>query len=120
MSAVDLIASFAEPVTVRQYESGQYVEGKWVEGAFIEFEERMSVQPLTGKDLLNLPEAQRTKRTMTGYAAFQLRTLNEALGRSADLVFYDSVWFQVQRVELWKDGAGDLDHWRVILAEANL
>ncbi len=120
MSSADLIASFALPVTVRRFTiAGTWVEGVWVPGAFEDFEDRMSVQPLVGKDLLNLPEAQRTKRLMKGYIATELRTVSEADKIDADQVFYDGVWFEVQTVELWKDGKESLDHWKVTLAEAN-
>jgi hypothetical protein len=119
MSAADLIASFALPVTIKRFNPGDYVNGKWVDGGSEEFEDRMSVQPMVGKDLLNLPEAQRSKRLMVGYIATQLRTVSEADKYKADQVFYDGVWFEVQTVELWKDGIESLDHWKVILAETN-
>lgn len=119
MSAAELIESFAEDVLVRRFAPGSYVQGKWVEGPFQDFPARMSIQPLIGKDLLNLPEAQRGKRIMMGYAALELKTVHELSGQSADQVFYDGVWFQVQRVELWKDGSGELDHWKLLLAEVN-
>lgn len=119
MSAADLIASFALPVTIKRFSPGSYVEGKWVDGGEEQFEDRMSIQPLVGKDLLNLPEAQRTKRLMKGYIATELRTSSETGQYRADQVLYDGVWFEVQTVELWKDGIESLDHWKVILAEAN-
>lgn len=119
MSAADLIASFALPVTIRTFAPGQYVDGLWINGLPTDFEDRMSVQPLVGKDLLNLPEAQRSKRLMKGYIATLLKTVSEVDGSRADQVFYDDVWFEVQTVELWKDGKDSLDHWKVILAEVN-
>ena len=119
MSAANLIKSFGDSVTVRRYEPGAYVEAKWVDGAFAEFETIMSIQPLNGKDLLNLPEAQRAKNLMKGYASVELKTVDEAAGRRADQVLYQGQWFAVQRVETWRDGNNNLDHWKVTLAEVN-
>ena len=122
MNAAALIATFALPVTVRTFEPGEWVDGIWVEASFNDTVEEMSVQPLVGKDLLNLPEAQRTKRLMKGYIAKELRTVSEPGQYKADRVFYDDVWFEVQTVELWKDAQkpdSSLDHWKVVLAEVN-
>lgn len=122
MNAAALIATFALPVTVRTFAPGEWVDGLWVEGLAADTVEEMSVQPLVGKDLLNLPEAQRTKRLMKGYIAKELRTVSETGQYKADRVFYDNVWFEVQTVELWKDAQkpdSSLDHWKVVLAEVN-
>lgn len=120
MSAKDLIESFGDTVSVYPQAQGDFEdsEGEWVKpDPLPPFETIMSIQPMSGRDLMNLPEGQRTKNFMVGYASVELKTVGPK--RNADRVLYRGRMYEVQRVEEWRDGEGDLDHWRVTLAEAN-
>lgn len=112
----DLIDSYAEDVTLTRYAAGSWVSGNYVEGAGTDSTIRMSVQPLSGKDLLNLPEAQRTRRWMKGYTATAMMVCSESSKQRADRVAYDDTVFEVQTVERWR---GDLNHFKVLMAEVN-
>lgn len=116
MSAVGLIQRFGVPVTVQRRASGEYPEGRYQEGALEEIEVTMSIQPLSGRERLNLPEAQRTKRIYVGYCAEELRTVDEIARTPADRVLFDGTEFEVTRVEVWP---GNLNHWKVELIEVN-
>ncbi len=110
------------PVMIRTFPDSMLVEGEWTQpGPPVDIEARMTIQPLVGKELMNRPEGQRTKRLMKGYSDFELKTAIDKgdIRRKAQQVFYDGVWFEVQTSELWKDGIQSLDHWKVILAEMN-
>lgn len=116
MSAEDLIDSFAEDVTVIRHGSGAWSGPEYTEGSETELDIRMSVQPLTGKELMNLPEAQRTKRMIKGYTDTELMTANEATKQKADTVIYNNTTFEVQTVERWR---GDMNYFKVMLVEEN-
>lgn len=117
-AASDLIASFSENVTLVRYDSdGAFVDGTYVPGDTTESTIEMSVQPLSGKDLLNLPEGQRNRRLMKGYTAEELIVGEEATGQKADRIEYNDTTFEVQTVERWR---GDLDFFKVLMAEVNV
>jgi hypothetical protein len=119
--ASDMIAQFGETLTVkRRSAAGSFVSGRWVDAAESSFSAVMSVQPLGDKELLLLEEGQRTRRTLKGYTSALLKTGDKAAKTSPDRVLYDGAEFEVQRVEKWVDGdIGDVDHYKVYLAEVN-
>lgn len=122
MTAGAMISNFVDgSLTVKRRAAGALVAGRWVDGAESTFSIVMSVQPAGDKELMILPEGQRTKRVVKGYTATFLQTANKALNLVPDRVVYDGVDFEVQQVEKWVDGSlGDLDHYKVIMAEVNV
>ena len=121
MNAFDLIASFGQAVTVtRQATAGDWVDGVYVPGPVITFDVVMSVQPISGKELVNLSEAQRTKRWVKGYCADELFTAEQSVAKKADLVAADGAIYEVQKVEAWKGYKSQIDpFWKVVMAEVN-
>lgn len=118
--AADMIAQWGKLVTVKRYAALSFVNGRKSEGAETTFTSIMSIQPMGDKELLILPEGQRTRRTVKAYTATQLKTGDKAAGTSPDKVIYDGATFEVQRVEKWDDGdLGNIDHYKAILAEVN-
>lgn len=116
-AGADLIAEYGQLYTVTRYGAGSWVKGENVPGATTTFEVMMSIQPLNGTELLNLPEAQRTRRTVKAYAADRLFTAEQSLAAKADRVAYDGRVFEVQDAQNWTPT--DLDHWKCVLAEVN-
>ena len=100
-----------------QNQMGGYVDGIYQPGAVSEFQIRISMQPLNGKELLQLPETQRTKRLMKGYTASYLHTAETSPSQKADRLLYNDTIFEVQAVERWL--VTDLNHYKVIVAELN-
>lgn len=121
MSASDLISRFGKSVTVTRYAAGSYVNGTYVAGATSTFSVDVSVQPIQGRELLNLPEAQRTRRWMKGYCGTELLTADQSDSEKADVVTVDGIDFEVQESQIWEGGGGntDLDHWKIKIAEVN-
>lgn len=111
-----MIAQFGQSLTVRRRAPGQYVNGTYQPGAESNFEAVLSVQPLTDKERLNLPEAQRNRRILKGYSDTALQVADEATRAEGDRIEFDGTEFEVIRVETWP---GDLSHWKVELAEVN-
>lgn len=111
-----LISGFGATYTVTRYGAGSYVNGLYVSGSTTTFSAVISIQPLKGSELLNLTEAQRTRRWVKGYSDVQLLTARQSPNERADEIPYDGKIFQVQGSEVW---VGDLSHWKVLLAEKN-
>lgn len=120
MSAGDLIASKGEDVTLTRYAAGSYVNGTYVPGATAVSTIKMSVQPVRGEELLNLPEAQRTSKMMKGYSAVLLHTAKTSPSEKADLITWQGVQYEVQAVEQWRYPNGSITQfWKVLLAGVN-
>ncbi|HCU25441.1 MAG TPA: hypothetical protein DF383_10530 [Deltaproteobacteria bacterium] len=116
MSGADLIAKFGQTLTVRRKATGEYVNGEYQPGAESTFQAVLSVQPLSDKERINLPEGQRNKRILKGYSDTALQVADEATGAMGDRIEFDGTDFEVTRVASWP---GDLTHWKVELAEVN-
>lgn len=120
MSASDLISDFGQTVTITRYAAGTNVNGEYVAGAASTFDVVMSIQPLNGRDLLQLPEGQRTRNFLKGYCATELLTVNIPAGLKADLVTVAGKNYEVQGVEHWQFQESDIEpYWKVMLAEVN-
>lgn len=120
MSALHLIAAFGVTVTVTRTAPGAYANGEYVPGATSTFTTTMSVQPINGRELLNLPEAQRTRQWVKGYSPVELITANQTSSIKADLVSYNGRSYEVQKVEYWQSTSSDIaPHWKVEMAEVN-
>ena len=120
MSALDLIGTFGVTVTVTRTAAGVYAKGEYAPGATSTLTTTMSVQPMSGRELLNLPEAQRTRQWVRGYCPIELRTADQSGSLKADLVAYAGKSYEVQKVEYWQSTASDIaPHWKVEMAEVN-
>lgn len=120
MTVALMIARIGITCSVTRYAPGSYVNRVYVPGATTTFSVLMSVQPLNGRELLNLPEAQRTRQWIKAYCATELRTAEQSTGIKADRVTANGRVYEVQMVEFWTNPASILaPHWRVLLAEVN-
>ena len=120
MSVIAMINRIGIDCTVTRYAARTNVNHVLTPGVSSSFVVRMSVQPLSGRELLNLPEAQRTRQWIKAYCATELRTANILTGTPADRVVASGVLYEVQKVEFWTNPASVLaPHWRVELAEVN-
>lgn len=120
MSASDLIGSFGREVTVTRYAAGDYVDGTYVPGSTSTFDTVMSVQQMRGRELLNLPEGQRTRHWVKAYASVELFNSDQSESKKADTVTVDSVVYEVHRVEYWEaTGSGIAPHWRIEMVKVN-
>ena len=116
-----MIEKYGDDVTVTRYaDGGTWVEGVFVPGSTSTIETVMSIQPLNGRELLNLTEAQRTRQMMKGYASIELFTAGQVEGKKSDLVTYQGKTYEVQAVQAWRSAASTIaPYWKVTLAEVN-
>lgn len=93
---------------------GTYVEGTYVPGRQTQLQVRGSLQPLSPREVLQLPEGERVRATYKFYTDGVLITSREAGERRADVVVVRGEQFKVMSVERW-DGTA-IPYWKAILA----
>jgi len=85
--------------------NGMYIEGK---KESLKFD--VVVRPASGKDLLRLPEGQRTKEVIRIYSKERLFTAQDSLSKVADCVEYRGCTYQVDNVS--DNTSTDLNHFK--------
>jgi len=61
--------------------------GKWVDGASTDTEIQVSIQPISGKELLSLPEGRRERDNIKGYTSAEIRELDPESGNGDYIIF---------------------------------
>lgn len=117
ISGIIVTGGITQPAGQVTSQTGGYVDGVFQPGGTTNFDIVISMQPFSAKELLILPEGERTRRHMKGYTATRLYTARQSEGSKADRLTYDDTIFEVQEVERWRET--DLNHYKVILAELN-
>lgn len=113
-----LIDNFkTDEITIKRYDTGAYNNGVYVPGAITEFTVNAVVMPLTGKELLNLPEAQRTKRALRVYTDIQLVTADDVNNKKADRFDHQEREYEIQKNEDWT--RTDIEHYKSIAIEVD-
>lgn len=97
-----ITSRFTEAFTVTRFTTGKMVNGHYIPGQPTTFTATGSIQPLTGIDLVNAPEAQRTKETVRIYSDITLNTADDTLSIEADIITRASgKKYQIQEVSVW-------------------
>jgi len=106
MSLNDVIGVFATGTyTVTRGSAGAYTDGDFVPGGISTFLIEASIQPLSGRDLQLLSEAQHGEEVRRVYTKTELRTVTD--GVVPDLLDIDGEAWRVIRFERWEAfGAG--------------
>lgn len=83
-----------ENITVTRLGAGSHVAGRFVPGTGTDFSAGGNIQPLNGRELLQLPEGDRKREAKKIYTAFALQ--------NKDIVTRTSgVKYEVQAIEDW-------------------
>jgi len=106
-----------QPVGSTSGASGGYINGVYQDGTATTFTAVISLQPITGQELVLLKEGNRTKRYLRGYTATRLFTEIDSDASNADIIYYDDHYFEVLEVEKWTPM--DLNHYSVLFAQVN-
>jgi len=88
--------------------AGRWEDGRWVEEVTDTITTDASVQPITGNDLLQLPEARRTRRNLGFFTDIELKTADEHNVKNADVVIHRGISYEIHTVEDWSQM--DLPH----------
>jgi len=88
--------------TRKRRAGGSYVDGRWVDGAAEpDVDLVASVQPVSGRDLLRLPEGLRTRDTIAVITNGELRTANETAGLQADRLVVGGEEWEIVALDDW-------------------
>ncbi|MCP4481414.1 MAG: hypothetical protein GY817_01110 [bacterium] len=84
---------------IRHSSDGGYDgNGRYVKGSFSETNIEGSIQPMKERELLNLPEAQRTRGTIKIYTDVELKVVDTENNLQADRIEYNNFFYEVQEV----------------------
>lgn len=101
------------PINILRSTAGSYVEGVWVDGAETVVETFVNIQPLKPYEILQMPEAERTRSWFKLYSAEPLRTLKEGTsGWAADEFVWKDDRYKIMKVDDWSNAMGILEHYR--------
>jgi hypothetical protein len=107
------VSSFRKPITGKRFASPTWNKGRKTEGADSPIQFTASVQPLTNKELVALPEGQRERARFKLYTSFQLLTVVRGdSGHAADQVQIESEWYEITQVGIWKNDV--IPHYKAI------
>ena len=111
MDLSSVVTSLASHVSlaVKRAAAGTYVNGRYVEGAPAALTIVASVQPLSGEDLQELPEAERTSDAIEIFSVVELFATNLATNKLGDLVTYQGRDYRVTNAENWNSNGS---YWR--------
>lgn len=102
------IAEHFATVVRKRRAAGSYVAGRYVAGALEpDLEIQASVQPVSTRELLRLPEGLRTRATVAVITAADLRSANETLLLEADRIVHVGEEWEIVQVDDWRMGAVD-------------
>lgn len=117
MSLIDAITNLktGTTYTVTRRAANSVVDGRVVAGADSTFSIVASVSPMSGKDLMSLPEAYHTKSVHRVITETALRSQTSASG-AADRVTIDGVLHTVFKLHFW-EGFGEKFYEAFVVAE---
>ncbi len=108
---------FTETYIFTRASAGAHVKGKYVAGPTSDIDIEANWQPLSGKELLNLSELQRTRRSIKIYSEEEIKGLNKVAKIPADIMtIEDGTKFEIQSVEYYKELN---EHWKAMGVEIN-
>ena len=104
-------------LTVKRRAPGSYKGSGFFEvsGPDTEFTITASVQPLTGKEMLLLPENRREQETTKLFTDTELYGIEKGNGVNADLVTIDGSDYEVIKVYTWRNQV--INHYKVFVAK---
>jgi hypothetical protein len=105
----------ASTYTVTRFAQSSWTDGEHVRGAPSTFDIVASIQPLTGRELQDLPEGQRNVGNLNCYTETLLLTGEDQA--APDRLDYKGTDYEVQAVEDWTDHVTGLPHYKVRIAE---
>lgn len=93
--------SFRKPFTVKRTVAGSYVNGVYVEGAESTITIQASVQPVSGQDLVAIPEGRRASDMVKVYTSDDLFGQGDAgSGQSPDRLTYRGKDYEIYSKEV--------------------
>ena len=102
--ALQMPSDMFTDVTLTSWAAGSYVNRRWVAGASSTSTISASVQPAGPRDLMHLPEGDRTKGAVKIYTDSELSEGDESQGFDPDQITWNGEQWEVQQV--WRNALG--------------
>ena len=105
------------PVTLIRQQSGAYVDGYWVDAEASRTTIHVNIQPMRGYELMQMPEAERTREWVKFYTTDDVSGLQDARvsgARNPDMILYNNKQYEIAKVSTYEMGI--LDHTKVVAA----
>lgn len=99
-----LIEDFGGLVNVKRFGAGFAANGFAVKGQATTFQIYAVIEPLRPREMMILPEGERTRKRVRVYTETKLQTADEAAQSMGDRVTYAGRDYEVQQCEVWNDG----------------
>jgi hypothetical protein len=122
MSALDLITKFGKNVTLSRENGVGAIgsDGKITPSAATTSTIKMSIQPLSGQEVLRLPDGLRNKTVMKGYSYSVLQAGDEINGIVPDKIIDGSITYEVNDLQFYESSNLSLTpHYRSTLVRVN-
>ena len=97
----DAVLEFASTYTVTRRAAGAYVNGRHQPGTTSSFTIQAAVMPLSGRDLLRLPEGMRSSELLSVFTPTKLQ-----LAGQPDTIAIGDGTYEVQEMEDWSELGG--------------
>lgn len=109
------------PLTILRKTESRRIGGVLVPGVETQVVIEVNIQPLKPHEILQFPEAERTRVWFKFYSADYARTLKEGTnGWAADEFIWKGDRYRVMKVDDWTNGMGILEHVRAFCARIPL
>jgi len=119
MSIADFSLVHKVPLTLLRQEPGTRVNGNWIEGTEVSLTIKGNYHPFSDYQVMNLPEADRTKSWMWLFTTDLVRSKKEGVdGYGPDRVYLDGELYEVMASQ--KFSMRVRDHWEIKLVRLEL
>jgi len=101
---------------IERFGGGAYVDGRWVNEQPTQVALTANVQPAGGRQLMRLPEGDRTRDNITVWSTSELRPVARAQGKPGDLVLWNGERYEVIQLNDWSANG---DYWEATCAKVD-
>lgn len=111
------MSSFRQTLTVKRRATGSYNDAGFYEvsGEDIELDIEASIQPVSGSDLMLLPENRREEELLKLYVYTQLVGAIKGDSTNCDIVEINGIDYEVVKVFPWRNSV--ISHYKVLVAK---
>lgn len=106
-----------QSLTGTRTEAGTLVKGRLTPGSTSAINFTASVQPISGDELLSLPEGIREEGMFKLYTDFALRSANQTTKEPADKINLFGKVYKVVFLEAWQNNI--INHYKAIVSESD-
>ena len=111
-----MINTWSDTFTVNRLVAGTIdSDGFYTDGSTSSFTVSATIMRLSAKDMINLPEGQRTEQMVKIYTDAVLNTSNITTGIKGDIVTYKGNTYEIISLENWDDfNASGIEHYKYV------